>query len=124
MAKTALDKLESSIGKILSEYAEDTEKNLSKAIESVTKAGVQALRTESKNKFGGSGAYAKGWKSQVETGRVLSQGVIYNTKPGLPHLLEHGHAKRGGGRVAGREHISTVENTIIEQFEKEVSSTL
>lgn len=31
--------------------------------------------------------------------------VVHSTKPGLPHLLEKGHATVGGGRVAPVVHI-------------------
>lgn len=33
------------------------------------------------------------------------EGHIYSRKPGLPHLLEKGHAKIGGGRTRAFEHV-------------------
>lgn len=33
------------------------------------------------------------------------EGHIYSRKPGLPHLLEKGHAKIGGGRTAPQKHV-------------------
>lgn len=124
MAGTPIDKLEKAVSDVLTAYKDNVDKDLDEAVRTVTKAGVKALKAESKTKFGGTGKYAAGWTSSVETGRLSTQGVIYNKMPGLPHLLENGHAKRGGGRVPGRPHISTVEQTIVEQFEKKVTDSL
>lgn len=33
------------------------------------------------------------------------EGHIYSKKPGLPHLLEKGHAKIGGGRTRAYPHV-------------------
>lgn len=33
------------------------------------------------------------------------EGHIFSRKPGLPHLLEKGHAKSGGGRTAAQVHV-------------------
>lgn len=125
MAKrTPLDKLEDSINKILEEYGEQITENLDEVTVKVGKAGVTALRNESKETFGGTGKYAKGWKSETQTTRLGTSVVIYNITPGLPHLLEHGHAKRNGGRVAGREHIAPVEEKIIKEYETEVAESI
>lgn len=125
MAKvTPIDKLNKKIEEILQEYGKDVEVNLATATKKIGQAGATALRQESRAKFKGTGKYASGWKSQFTERRLSSSSIIYNEHPGLPHLLEYGHAKRGGGRVEGRAHISTVEEQIERQFMQEVESKL
>ena len=73
----------------------------------------------------GTGKYAEGWTSRVETDRLSATGTIYTGKlPGLPHLLEHGHAKRGGGRVPGRVHIAPVEKILESAFMRAIQTKL
>ena len=38
----------------------------------------------------------------------------------LTHLLENGHAKRGGGRVKAIPHIGKVNADVMEMVEKEI----
>lgn len=126
--KTPIDKLTEDISKILAEYGEDVKDNVAEISVEVAKKGAQALRSLSRQTFPkGSGLYAKGWT--VETsGKVHNQvswsNIIYNKYPGLPHLLEYGHAKRGGGRVPGRTHIATVEQEVIDQYTREITNKL
>jgi len=126
MAKrTPLDKLSLEVGKILEEYGENVQENINDIVKEMSKKGAKAVKNQARSTFGGTGKYASGWTSQTETGRVSAQGTIYNKDlPGLPHLLEHGHANRGGGRTAGRIHIATVEEQLIEEFESKVKSKL
>ena len=123
--KIPIDRLSAEINKILTEYGEDVQENVDEAAAKVTKAGVKAVRGNASSTFGGSGKYASGWTSKFEKGRLSSQGIIYNaTVPGLPHLLEHGHANRNGGRTAGRAHIAPVEQKIIKDFEEAVKNSI
>lgn len=116
MAKT-ID-LEKEIGKILQQYGDNVTENIKEVTKRVARAGVKSVKANSQSTFGGTGKYAAGWTSRVEDGRFSAQGIIYNkSMPGLPHLLENGHAKRGGGRVPGRAHIAPVESELIKQFE-------
>ena len=124
--KVPADRLSAEIKSILAEYGDEVADSMGDAVKKVTRAGAKALRAESKQKFPkGTGAYAKGWTSSVDTKKRSAQGTIYNKDlPGLPHLLEHGHANRGGGRTAGRVHIKTIEDEVVKDFEKEVRSKL
>lgn len=121
---TAIDKLNAQIKKILEEYADDVTSNVEEAVEKVGKQGVNTLRSESRQKFNGTGTYAKGWTRQTNKSRVGSSVTIYNKIPGLPHLLENGHAKRGGGRVQGTEHIAPVAKEIAESFEEKIRESI
>ena len=122
--KTPVDRLSAEIKGILAEYGTEITENVQDAVKKVTRSGAKALRAQSKQTFPkGSGAYAKGWKSSLDTKKRSAQGVIYNADlPGLPHLLEHGHANRNGGRTPGHVHIKTIEDHVIEDFTKEVQS--
>lgn len=133
--KVTLNNLESAIKDALSEYENDVRNNLATITKSVTQQGVKALRSESAATFGTSKKrkkkYARTWTSSMVTGRTSTQGTIYNTQPGLPHLLENGHVVRNGsGRtfdksfVQGREHIAKVERELERLLEQEVTSRL
>ena len=123
--KTSVDKFADDIKKILAEYGDDVQENLSDAVKRVAKKGANAVKSAVQSTFGGTWEYASGWTSRAETGRLSAQGYIYNgAVPGLPHLLENGHANRNGGRTPGREHIKPVEETVIKEFEAEVKKGL
>lgn len=125
MARASADRFAADVQKILSEYAGSVKENLDEVTKAVAKKGAQAVRRAAAGAVGGSGKYARGWTSKVEVGRLGVSGVIYNkTTPGLPHLLEYGHANRGGGRTPGRPHIAPAEEQIVKEFEEEVKSKL
>ena len=73
-----------------------------------------------------SGRYAKSWRTKTtrESSTALEVTVYSPTRYMLAHLLEHGHAKRGGGRVAARVHIAPAEQDGIEELETEIGRTL
>lgn len=119
-----IDQFASSIHDILEKYGDEINENMDEAVKAVSRKGAQAVKSAALSTFNGN-KYAIGWTSKTETGRTSSQGTIYNrTVPGLPHLLENGHAMRGGGRVAGRPHIKPVEEKIIQEFEQEVRKSI
>lgn len=123
--KTPADKLSYEIRSILDEYAAEVSADVEKTVKAVSKAGVKALRTQSRQTFGGSGRYAKGWTSALEVKRTSKRGIIYNKDvPGLPHLLEHGHLNRDGSRTPGKIHISKIEDQLEKSLEKELTESL
>ena len=120
--KSTVDTLAADIQQILDEYEGDISNLTKETVKKIGDKGKQALQSNS-NVFGGTGKYAKGWSSKVEDTRMGARAVLYNAKlPGLPHLLEFGHAKRGGGRVAGRVHIKPVEDELERAFEQELEN--
>ena len=88
---------------------------LTETITEVARESVKKLKAESPK--GATGDYAKNWRYQVERGRLRVGATVYGDKPtySLAHLLEHGHAKRGGGRVAPIVHIAPVEEWAVDE---------
>lgn len=59
------------------------------------------------------GDYKKGWKlKKIGKGYVAHNKTDYQ----LTHLLEKGHAKRGGGRVEAKVHIDPAEHRAVTSF--------
>ena len=133
MVKPPIAQLNRAISGILSEYAEAIQGNGDQIAEQMGKKGVQALRKEARRELHpsttGKSEYARGWKMQVEKGRLSTKVTIYNEHPGLPHLLEYGHVTRNGtGRTyaptPAHAHIAPVEKELVETFEREVVAKL
>jgi hypothetical protein len=101
------DQLAATVSDMLKDYAGDCSEVLEETVKKVTKDAANELK--SAGTFGGTGKYRKGWKAKVEKSRLGVEGVVYNAAmPGLTHLLEHGHALRGGGRSRSFPHIAPV----------------
>lgn len=124
MAKTTVDTLANDVMKILDDYGADVTKLSVEVVKKVGPKGVQALKSGS-GVFKGTGKYASGWRSQVEQNRFGAKATLHNARlPGLPHLLENGHAKRGGGRVHGTVHIEPVERELDRVFTQDLEAAL
>lgn len=125
--KVPVDRLAAEVEKILEDYGENVQQNLNDIVSEMSVKGAKTLNQQSGQTFSGK-KYRRSWTSQTETGRTSAQGTIYSKIPGLPHLLEYGHALRRGGRdvghVEGRTHIATVEEALVKEFETKVKSKL
>ena len=124
--KTPIDKLQANIDKILREYADDVNKDVSQLAKDFAKKGATAVKQSAQAKgWGEHTGYAKGWTSQFQENRYSAQGVIFNKDvPGLPHLLEYSHALRNGGRSRAIPHIAPVEEKLVQEFQKAVEGVI
>jgi HK97 gp10 family phage protein len=120
---TKIDNLANEIMEGLKEYADLASDDVKKAVQ---KAGNTVRKEISENAPKDTGAYAKSWsvKKMKETSNCLEVTVHSKNRYQLAHLLEHGHAKRGGGRVAARPHIAQAEENAIETLETEIEKAL
>lgn len=101
----------------LANFTEDVQEALATSADEVTEEAVKTLKATSPTR---TKKYAKSWiRKKTSNGYV-----IHNKRYYLTHLLEHGHAKRGGGRVEGIKHIRPVEEKAIKSFEQKVRDQL
>ncbi len=72
------------------------------------------------------GKYAKSWSYRVtaENSTGIQVTVYSPSRYMLAHLLEHGHARRGGGRVRAIPHIAPAEAHAEQEIERELRRTL
>ena len=120
---TSIDNLADEIIKGLTEYVDLAEADMKKA---VRKTATEVKKNISANAPKRTGKYAKSWttKKTKENSHTLEMTVHSKNRYQLAHLLEKGHAKRGGGRVAGRPHIAPAEESGVEMLEKLITEAL
>ena len=113
-----IEDLSNEIARALQEYTTEVTEGLEEAKEEVANEAAKKLKSTSPKR---TKAYSKGWRAK----KVGTAWVVHNaTRYQLTHLLEHGHAKRGGGRVAGIPHISPVEEKAIDEYTKRVEKVI
>lgn len=118
--------LSKEIADCLEEYGLEVAGKVEAAVKSTAKETVKALRNHKSTYKIRSGAYNKSWKVREE--KISSRntkGIVHNEKHyRLTHLLEYGHAKRGGGRTKAFPHISVAEKGAAEMLEREVRTRI
>ena len=124
MGKTIpIDKLAAEVMDGLEEYAELTADVLKKEIQEAGKLAKNQISQTAPRK---TGRYAKSWavKKVSETSNSLEVTVHSRNRYMLTHLLENGHAKRGGGRVAAIPHIAPAEEAAVQSLERNIEREL
>lgn len=105
---TSIDDMAAEIMRGLTEYADLADSAMKAAVK---KTATSVKKEISANAPKRTGRYAKSWttKKTKENSHTLEMTVHSKDRYQIAHLLEHGHAKRGGGRVAAIPHIAPAE---------------
>lgn len=118
-----IDNLASEIMKGLQEYDSLADTAMKKA---VRKTATSVRKEISENAPKRTGDYAKSWatKKVTENSHKLEVTVHSKNRYQIAHLLEKGHAKRGGGRVNGKPHIAPAEKNGADLLESLIKKEL
>ena len=121
--KVTIDGLADAVMKELDEYSKVIDEDMRKA---VSKAGQTVRKEISANAPKRHGDYAKSWstKKTRQTSRSLEVTVYSRNRYQLAHLLEHGHAKRNGGRTRAQVHIAPAEQNGVRKLEEDIKRSI
>ena len=120
---TSIDVMADEIMKGLTEYADLADTAMKKAVRKTAKSVKDEISANAPKR---TGAYAKSWtaKKTKENSHSLEMTVHSKNRYQLAHLLEKGHAKRGGGRVSARPHIAPAEENGVQLLEHLIEGAL
>ncbi len=118
-----IDQLADAVMSNLTKYSDLAADEMKQAVK---RAGVTVRKEIQASAPKNTGAYAKSWtvKNVRESSNALEIVVHSKNRYQLAHLLEFGHAKRGGGRVPGKAHIAPAEEKGIRQLEEDIERGL
>ena len=121
--KIAITELQKAVLEELKNYRDIAVEEMNKAVKDAAKTVISEIeKTAPRN----TGTYAKSWKSKTtqQTALGIQETVHSPSRYRIAHLLEHGHAKRGGGRVEARPHIAQAEEIGEKQLEEDLRKAL
>jgi len=116
-----IDALARTIVKQMEDYTSEIEDDVREAVIVTAKETQQLLGRTSPER---TGEYAKRWRVKIEKGRHFTGAIVHNKLYQLVHLLEKGHAKRGGGRVRAFPHVAPAETAAEKRLEKRVEDAI
>ena len=117
--------LKKDINAILKSYELTVMDATTDAVRSVAKEASKRLRADSPKRSGG-GGYAKGWSYKMDVKRLTVEAVVYGRgrTGSISHVLENGHANRGGGRTRPVTHIAPVEQWVNEETQRKIQQRI
>ena len=117
-----IDQLATEITRAVAQYTEDVASAIEKEVDDTAKAVQADIKAGSPVR---TGEYKKGWtRKKSRKGGSVTQTIYNKNKPQPTHLLEHGHAKRGGGRVEGKPHIEPAYDKHVPAMERRIEQII
>lgn len=126
MADTDMLHFADAVTALLNDYTTEVQEAVNAAVQDTSKSLVKDLKARSPVR---TGKYKSGWKAKIERSRSSgierTTAIVYNqAKPGLVHLLEHGHQRRDGGREPGTPHVAPAKEAAEVFFAKRIEEEL
>ena len=123
---TDINHLAEAITDAMHQYTNEVEEEIPDIVDDTARTLVKEIRSAAPKR---TGKYAKGWTSRKLGERTRSKEgyarLVCNPKRySVAHLLEHGHAKRGGGRTAGKPHIGPSCDKVLPKMEQEIEKAV
>ena len=125
MSKTTqIKNFAAEMNKILGDYSQFAINELKEAVSEAGKSVKKEIKSKAPKR---TGKYKKSWQVQKRRETRTSLSVVVHANGDqyrLTHLLEYGHAKRGGGRVRAIPHIAPAEEAVKEQLIRDLENKL
>lgn len=121
--RVSVNQMADAIAQSMSEYAELSNETMKKSVTEVGQSVKKDIQGGAPVK---TGRYKKSWTVQKvkENANTLVVAVHSLDRYQIAHLLENGHAKRGGGRVAAIPHIAPAEQRGAEELVSKIERGL
>ena len=121
--RVSVDEMADAIMEELTKYSDLASDELKAAVKSTAQSVRKDIQASAPSR---TGKYKQSWsvKTMKETSESIDLVVHSRNRYQLAHLLEHGHAKRGGGRTQARPHIAPAEQAGNEKLVKTIEQKL
>lgn len=120
-----VNQMAAAVMKGLEEYRDLTDDAVDAAVKKTAEAVKNEIRGSAPRR---TGKHAKTWSEKpTKTTSHLKERTVFARTPrgyALAHLLENGHATRGGGYAAGRPYIAPAEQHGEEMLENEIKKAI
>ena len=118
-----IDSLADAVMEQLEEYSDLATDDVKTAVRDAAKLVKEEIKSGAPVK---TGKYANSWSTTVTAESATSLEITVHSPKRymLAHLLEHGHAKRNGGRTRAIPHIAPAEELGIEKLETDIEKAL
>lgn len=126
MSNTDINRVSNTIRTTLNTYSRRVVEGVEKAAEETVKEMVKETKKRPKGRYS-TGQYARSIASQVGENTIYARSRIWYVKAPryrLTHLINNGHAVRGGGHYAGDKHVTRATDHAIERFETRVREVI
>lgn len=117
--KVKIDQMADALIEIMGDLKETCNDTMKKTVKKAGKSIASEIRATAPRR---TEKYAESWRSSIIYEGANSIQVIVHSpnRYQIAHLLEHGHAKRNGGRVQAIPHIEPAENKVMGSIDREL----
>ena len=121
--RVSVDGMAEAIAQSMEEYADLSNEVMKRSVTEVSRSVKKDIQANAPVR---TGKYKKSWaaKKMQENANSLTMVVHSRDRYQIAHLLEHGHAKRGGGRVQAVPHIVPAEQRGAEELTAKIERGL